>query len=82
MIDPVERDLNENLREREKENRKRDALEERWDTLRENIELQLYKISDLLDPFYKLDYKSKLDVFALRLEEIVEMVRELAKEFK
>ena len=82
MIDPVLRDLKENLKQREEENNRKYELEERWADLRENIEDQLQEISDILNPFYKMDYKSKLDTFALRLEEIVESVRELAKEFE
>ena len=81
-MDPVLRDLKENLKQREEENNRKYELEERWADLRENIEDQLQEISDILNPFYKMDYKSKLDTFALRLEEIVESVRELAKEFE
>ena len=69
-------------RERQKIDNHRYALEAKYDTVRENIEEQLKDISELLNPFYKMDYKAKLDVFAMRLHEIAEMAEELAKEFE
>jgi hypothetical protein len=81
MTDPVEQDLKEYLRGIEKADNRRHSLEERYDTVRENIEHELNEITDLLNPFYKMDYKSKLDVFATRLHEVAEMAEELAKEF-
>ena len=82
MIDPVERDLSENLRERELDANKRASLEAGWDDLRENIKLELDASWGLLNPFGKDSHVEKLDAFLDRISEIYIMVEDLRKEWK
>ena len=82
MIDPVERDLKEDLRWRDEEHRRRCACEGRWDDLRENLKTELDASWGLLNPFHKGSHIEKLDAFLDRLSEIYTTVEDLRKEWK
>ena len=57
-------------------------MEEKMDTVRENLLEELDKAKPLLDARKQGTFREKLEVFALRLEEIAEKARELAGGFE
>lgn len=82
MIDPVERDLKEYLRDREEEYQRRCACEGRWDSMRENIKRELLEALELLSPFHTNTNGEKLDAFLDRLADIHDEVEGLKGEWK
>ena len=82
MIDPVERDLKEDLRWRDEEHRRRCACEGRWDDLVRNLKVELGASLELLSPFHSNTHIEKLDAFLDRISEIYTTVEDLRKEWK